>query len=503
VGRKRLITSIREVHLAYRWNGHALRRSAGWPLRCSIAALLLAIAACSYQHEPFRLGNAAHGSDPDLHFVEADDYGWLWDPQQAQDALAAVKASEQTDTLVVVFVAGWHHSARCCDDNVSGFKEVLKKLQVELSRKMYEEARSVIHPGSNAPVHVMGIYIGWRGRSLPGWLDYTTFWGRKAAATRVGETDVREFLVDLRNLYELHNIALRTSTDRRLLGLITIGHSFGGQVVLRATAPFIEQELMLLGAPSAYLRWPLAAGSGPQLHASVSGFGDLVVLINPAVEAAGYQRLHALGISMGYDASQTPVILTISADNDKPRREFFPIGRVLGEIFTGKPHLEDTRERDMERKSLGFVAEQVTHRLQPVDPGVELQGATRTASADPACAGFDHCAYTWYAWKAQAAARHEDDSLKADDCSPQVLNAIAAHDFSTRSVFSDVELIPTGGNVPHQALIVASASPKVIDGHNGMFSQPLLQFLTRYIGFVEAQRFLPLMPQRDCPHHGA
>lgn len=482
---------------------HALLRGGVWLVRVSAAAMLLGILACSYQHHQFRTGINAHGTDPDLYFVEADDYGWLWEPQLALDALDAVNASGQMDTLVVVFVAGWHHSARCCDDNVSGFRQVLKKLETEVSRKMYHEARAVIHPESDAPVHVLGIYVGWRGRSLPGDLDYATFWGRKGAATRVGDADVQEFLVDLRNIYEKHNATLTESPHRRLLGLITIGHSFGGQVVLRAAAGFIEQKLMLLGGPPAYLRRPLAAGSGPRLQAPVSGFGDLVVLINPAVEAAAYQRLHALGISMRYHTAQTPLMLTISADNDKPRSKFFPIGRVLGEVFTGKPHMKDMREREMQRKSLGFFSEQVTHRLQPVDPDdVDLESSTQTAPRDPACANSDHCEYTWYAWKQRAALRHERDSLSADDCSPEVLDQIAAHDFSSRSVFADVELAPTGGNVPHQALIAASASPKVIDGHNGMFSEPLLQFLTRYIGFVEARRFLPLMQQGTCPQHG-
>jgi len=455
---------------------------------------------CSFQHAPFRLGNNAHQPSPDLYFVEADDYGWFWDPDQARKALSAVRSSEQTDTLVLIFVAGWHHSTRCCDDNVVGFEQVLMKLQDELKRKMYDEARKVIHRGSADPVHVMGIYIGWRGRSLPGFPDYFTFWGRKAAAMRVGESDVREFLVDLRNIYENHARAQRGASDPRLLGLVTIGHSFGGQVVLRATSTFIEQELMLLGAQPSYLRVPATPGSGPDLSSTLGGFGDLVILINPAVEAAAYQRLHALGISPHYSSSQTPVMLTISAENDTARKWFFPFGRKLGEILTGKPEVSDAREREMERATIGFELEQVTHRLEPIDQTKRLHGET-LHRRDPTCPDKEYCRYTWYRWSENpkgVEGKTAPDSLSADDCNDAVLGPIAAHDFSARSVFANVALYPTAGNIPNQPLIVASASRDVIDNHNGMFSEPLLQFLTRYIGFVEARRFLPLMGPGAC-----
>ena len=456
------------------------------------------VCACSFEHEQFRAGTRMQQSDPELHFVESDDYGWLWEPQQALSALEAVRSSDKTDTLVVTFVAGWHHLTECCDDNVEGFKEVLRRLQQELARPMYAEARKLIHPGSVEPVRVIGIFVGWRGRSLPGFLDYATFWGRKAAATRVGDTDVREFLVDLRNLYEQHAGSLQNSPDPRLLGLITIGHSFGGQVVLRATSSFIEEELMQQGAPPAYLRLPVAAGKGPQMSGPVHGFGDMVILINPAVEAAAYQRLHALGMSLRYDSAQTPMMLTISADNDTARKKLFPLGRITGEVFTGKPHIDDVREREMERQSLGFIDEQVTHTLKPVDSSSQLHSQTITAPADPQCSGKDHCDYTWYYWQKGPVAHPVADTLTADQCTPEVVQSVIAHDFSAETVFSNVALEPEKGNIPHQAMIVAAADKNVIDNHNGMFSEPLLEFLTRYIGFVEARRFLPLVVASGC-----
>lgn len=474
--------------------------------------LLGLLTSCSFRHEQFRAGERATEPDPEIHFVEADDYGWFWEPQQAVSALDAVRSSAQTDTIVVLFVAGWHHTARCCDSNLVGFKGVLANLQTELRKGMYSEARKIIHPGATGDVRVMGIYVGWRGESLPGWLDYATFWGRKGAAMRVGESDLRAFMMDLRNIYEQRQQdTMHAAGDRRLLGLITIGHSFGSQIVLRATSTFIEEELMQHNARPVYMRTPVVPGSGQPICSPpvatcepvVHGFGDLVLLINPAFEAAAYQRLHALGMSFTYDAAQTPLMLTISADNDVPRKKLFPPGRILGEIFTAKPHIADDRELNMERKALGYVAEQVTHSMHAV--GCDPQGkcdkhltSTVYSHPDPTCTDKERCQSTWYEWEhGQGSSAKAPDSLDANLCTPEMLRKILTHDFSGTTIFGDVVLEPSGESLPHQAMLVTSATPEIIDGHNGMFSQPLIQFLIRYIGFVEARRFLPLVNPDD------
>src|SRR5206468_3336448 len=161
----------------------------------------------------------------------------------------------------------------------------------ELTKPMYDRARAAIHDGELAgPFRIIGVYVGWRGRSVPGMIDYATFWGRKSAAERVGQSDFQEFMVRLKNAYEHHSAM-------------------------------------------------------------------------PATEAAAYQRLHALGRQLRYGVDQTPVMLTLSADNDVPRNRLFKIGRIVGEWFTVKPRKPDPRERGMERQALGFFAEQVTHRL--------------------------------------------------------------------------------------------------------------------------------------------
>jgi hypothetical protein len=70
-------------------------------LRCNIRVSFLALASilcgCSFEHHPFRAGDKATESNPEVHFVEADDYGWLWEPRQALEALDAVRLMRPED----------------------------------------------------------------------------------------------------------------------------------------------------------------------------------------------------------------------------------------------------------------------------------------------------------------------------------------------------------------------------------------------------------------------
>ena len=94
---------------------------------------------------------------------------------------------------------------------------------------------------------------------------------------------------------------------------------------------------------------------------ALQGIGDLVILLNPAAEAAAYHRLHLLSMGLEYRESQTPVLITFSAENDKVRQKLFTIGRRLGEFFTGKAPKADPAERETERKALGIDGEYVKH----------------------------------------------------------------------------------------------------------------------------------------------
>lgn len=482
-------------------------------------ACVMLVQGCSCYHASYRPAQPNPNDAPELYFLESDDEGWFWNPAQAENTLAAIDAAADAgDVIVVTFVHGWHHLAKCCDDNLAGFREILVRLDRQLQRKMYDVARQQIH-GMLAVgnVRIIGIYVGWRGRSLPWLFDYLTFWGRKSAAERVGETDLQEFLVRLRNLHEHRQqpVAASGSTKKpNLFGMVTIGHSFGGQVVLRATSAYLEHKLANVNDGAGYLRKEMPQRPGPApLNSPISGFGDLVVLVNPAVEAAAYQRIHALS-RIAFSQEQWPLMLTLSARNDGPRQSWFRWGRIAGELFTGKPRADEARQRNLERNSLGFAGDQATHVLAAVDSERVLKKKPQPHRNESACNGCEKRKFEWYDWSGSEQSRHED-TLSADPCEvppdeqmqklAQIIADIRQHDFSKRTVFSDVVLdVKAGAPVlPHQAFIVADVAPNVVDGHNGMFSRPLMDFLTTYIGFAEAKRLLPQLPDNVAPDLGS
>jgi hypothetical protein len=225
-------------------------------------------------------------------------------------------------------------------------------------------------------------------------------------------------------------------------------------VLLKAVSSSLESQLVGKNEQPGYLRGsrPAAPQGEP---VSLDGIGDLLILVNPAAEASQYQRLHVLSQGLRYKHTQTPVILTVSALTDYPRHSLFTFGRVLGEIFTGKPRKTDEMERTIERQALGVYDGHVTHELKPVE---------------------------------------QPDSLTRDD-SPENECKVRAYDFS-RATFAKASLQPKGGAtvIPYQPFIVADVSDEIIKGHNGIFTEPFRAFLVPYITFVESKILFNLSP---------
>ena len=210
---------------------------------------------------------------------------------------------------------------------------------------------------------------------MPGFLDYLTFWGRKSAASGVGRADFREFMARLQQTLDDHNN--RSSTDTRghpltYLGLVSIGHSFGGQALLDATSAFLEAELQGAGRGPVYLRQLGPVATKPRSRGRCQASAISSCWSIPPSRPA-YQRIYALSMGFEYGALQTPLVLTISAENDGPRHSLFEIGRFLGEIFTAAASRDDPRQREMSREALGVYAGQVTHRLAPIDESVTFE----------------------------------------------------------------------------------------------------------------------------------
>lgn len=244
------------------------------------------------------------GSSPyELSYVEIDEQGFFADRKQVESSLQFASAPpKQGRAYVVVFVHGWHHNAKAGNWNVANFHAALAAL-------------SRWHPNDS----VRGIYVGWRGDSLaiPG-LRYATFWDRKNTSDEVGRGSLYEFLIRLERAIKMEN-------DGDNNRLVLVGHSFGASVTFNALAQRYMQR---------FLDGIYATGPGRRFH----GYGDLVVLVNPAIEGMRYMPFNsALQYYVEKDtppradfsSEVNPILLILSSEGDFATRKAFPAARAV------------------------------------------------------------------------------------------------------------------------------------------------------------------------------
>lgn len=413
-----------------------------------VAFIMCLLVGCDYGHKQYRQGRDIPPPGTTPLVIEIDDYGRFWNPKTADATLDAIaEASSNKNTVVMTFIHGWHHNASDCDENFQNFHHSLGQLQKRLDEPAYKEARKLLNLKED--IQVIGLYVGWRGRSLPSFLDYATFWARKSAAERVGDGDLREFLTKLQKLYIKRN-EKQDNSDTTFMGLVTVGHSFGGQVLFKAVSGSLERDLIDA----------LSRGTKDQavqkisLTEIVSGFGDMTVLLNPALEAFQYERIHRLTQSSIFTRRQTPVLLTVSAEDDSARKYWFPLGRNLNLLF--RPTFPDDEGKELWTTALGEYIPQQTHELKKTDSPTDLP-----------------------------------DSLY-NEC------RIKYEDFSENHILGNAELKPKKERAqPNSPVVIAHTSNKIVHEHNGIFGETFSEFMTDYVANIEAKRLCLIRESRQ------
>ena len=327
----------------------------------------------------------ANGSAPgfSLGFIEFDDQGQLFDRGQMYAVLDYIaRQAAEDDFLAVVYVHGWKHNAHEGDNNIDHFRDALLRLsatEAALSQAQHKSAR-----------RVLGVYLGWRGESvsLPV-LDNLTFWDRKNTAHKVGHGEVTETLNRLDQLRQTRDALSGTGQSRSRL--IVVGHSFGGAVVFSALEQVLEER---------FVRTSGAAGT----DADIVGFGNLVVLVNPAFEALLYSPLSDMSTERAsYFESQLPVLAIMTSEADDATGIAFPIGRWFSTRFEKErtqlrrnpisQQTERISQRDTNVAAVGHFVPYRTHVLRAAtnsDPA-----AVRARPAGERAQSVLHAAGNW------------------------------------------------------------------------------------------------------------
>ena len=331
-----------------------------------------------------------------MHVVEFDDEGWPFDGANGQvqidSAIDQIKGQLKGTSDCVrlfVYVHGWRHNASTTDSNVVNFRAFLGQVAAATTaassagKDVCEDpaiaargatqkpggSASVVRKPRPAAVKTVGIYVGWRGLSVidvrP--LVYASFWDRKNTADRVAQGSVRELFGRLNALARYapasgKRLTAPSQTQAQLRTYV-IGHSFGASVAFRA----LSQSLI-----DSFSEDIDADPEGEPT--SISRFVDMVVLVNPAIEAARFDPVFRAAKKLRTTCLtrqpndplcdrpiyQAPVLAVFTSEGDLATKRAFPIRASLSNLFE---RTLGPAQRQSIVQTIGWDENYQTHRL--------------------------------------------------------------------------------------------------------------------------------------------
>jgi hypothetical protein len=246
---------------------------------------------------------------------------------------------------------------------------------------------------------------------------------------------------ELNNIYYERNALPPTSGQRPFMGLAAFGHSFGGQVIFGAVRPTLEAAIESAGSDQ-----------------PVWGFGDIVVLLNPAFEAGQFRNLHEAVKKRKLHPWQTPLVAILSGTQDFPNRFFFGLGRRLDPRYVAIPK----NEKELWRNAVGAHEDFVTHTLQQ-----------NKGDASPPDA-FDPM---WYV-------NFPCEVLDLDIANVRRFRA------GKGDAAQSLSLQPKAGAFKRPALVVAVVEKDIVAGHSNIWMDINEAFLTNFVAISQGKKML-------------
>lgn len=279
------------------------------------------------QYEPFEAAESARHHF-DFSYIEFDEKGDYWDRRQLAWTIDEIRrVARRQNVVLVVYVHGWQNDASDLrGHDVAKIHCLLERLSATQHDRRF-----------------FGVYIGWRGKSVPGgdgWFKKNSiadvlsrgtffvphelsFYGRKNAATRVAGLPVTE------SIFETVRAA-RTGTKAsgHLARTILVGHSFGALLLEKAMAQAFAAELVM--------------GESGQ-DGKFTAPADLVVLLNSAGESIYAKEMQdflrrrygAHGHGADEVSAIHPLIVSVTSTADGATGGLFPIGTGLSNLGGG------------------------------------------------------------------------------------------------------------------------------------------------------------------------
>src|SRR5262245_8785915 len=195
--------------------------------------------------------------------------------------------------FVVLYIHGWTHSGE--DDDYANFKGLIERLANESSNADNKQ--------------LLGVYVDWNAKSkvlpfdrFP--FDNLTFWSKQRVADRIAQSGVTTKIISA--ISPVMSEGDSEGRDPATNQFITIGHSFGARILFSAT-----NQSLIYDTEKAH------PGSRQGYYRKISGIANMVILLNPAFEAARYTALDSFIRTQEHFANdQLPLLLSVSSDGD-------------------------------------------------------------------------------------------------------------------------------------------------------------------------------------------
>jgi hypothetical protein len=251
--------------------------------------------------------------------------------------------------------------------------------------------------------------VGWRGAATnfgdP--LENLTFYNRKSAAERVALGDVRDLFSQLRAAQDLANLSWTQKVQKvaqpgisgavstslavpashsqceKKMRLSIAGHSFGGLIVYTSLAQALIRDVVELRQAE-----EVAAANGSP-RPTMSREGDLVVVVNPAIEATRFEPLFRAVKQRDLPHYHAPLFVAITSTDDEATRMAFPLGRAFSTAFEKYPVSPDQREKRANTTTLGQDDDFLSHGLTADTYANATRAAANDGSDKSVCSGWN------------------------------------------------------------------------------------------------------------------
>lgn len=406
-------------------------------------------------------------------FIEYDDQGWFWDRKQLESLMRLLGgngSNDDTEYLIILYAHGWQHNAKACDSNVVCFQRLLKRFDV---------LETIAAQRRNTPKRkVVGVYVGWRGRSVSvPVLEHLTFWERKSAARRVGSGGVTHLISQLDEFRDFKN----PSRENDKTQLVITGHSFGGQVVYSALSNLLIDRAAKMARSRGRIRFEVA-----------KSIGDLVVLVNPAFEGSRFEPLYDVAVNRCFPKTQRPVMLVVTSRTDYATGIAFPLGRWIGTMF------ERTSSEDSHSGQLGTIVTTVghldryrTHDLSLSDPKLDKKFRGNDES-DCGCQGLPDISEMDAEQATEFVNQYEllfesmtEDIQSVGHSKGSAGYLLRSESESTHEYYygGDLKLTRESGSKtysPNFPYLLISAAREIIKDHSTIYDENFTDFLVRF-----------------------